>query len=171
MAVHGRDILAEAKCYSTIREAIADCTLVVGTTCRSGLYRSHSQSPREIAPAMVAAARKGKVALIFGPEDHGLSNEDLEHCQLLITIPTASGLSVAERRSGRGDLPVRNLFCLAWHRRRKTTSARRAGKYRAPLRHHARSCSRSAFSTRKIPSICCSRFGGFSDAPVSKRKT
>lgn len=88
MAVHGRDILADAKCYSTIREAIADCTLVVGTTCRPGLYRSHSQTPRDVAPAMVAAAAKNKVALIFGPEDHGLSNKDLEHCQMLITIPT-----------------------------------------------------------------------------------
>jgi len=88
MAAHGRDILADAKCHSTIREAIADCTLVVGTTCRPGLYRSHSQSPREVAPILVAAAEKGKVALILGPEDHGLSNKDLEHCQLLITIPT-----------------------------------------------------------------------------------
>ncbi len=88
MAAHGRDILADAKCRSTIREAIADCTLVVGTTCRPGLYRSHSQSPREVAPILVAAAEKGKVALILGPEDHGLSNKDLEHCQLLITIPT-----------------------------------------------------------------------------------
>lgn len=88
MAVHGRDILADAQCYPTIREAIADCTLVVGTTCRPGLYRSHSQTPREVAPIMIAAAEKGKVALIFGPEDHGLSNKDLEHCQLLITIPT-----------------------------------------------------------------------------------
>ncbi len=87
MAVHGRDILAGAKCYPTIREAIADCTLVVGTTCRPGLYRSHSQTPREVTPAMIEAATKGKVALIFGPEDHGLSNKDLEHCQLLITIP------------------------------------------------------------------------------------
>ena len=88
MAVHGRDILTDAKCYSTIREAIGDCTLVVGTTCRSGLYRRHSQSAREIAPAMVAAAHNGKIALLFGPEDHGLSNKDLEHCQLLLTIPT-----------------------------------------------------------------------------------
>src|ERR1044071_4200044 len=88
MAVHGREILTEAKCYNTIREAIADCTLVVGTTCRSGLYRKHSQPPRELAPSMMAAAQKGKVALICGPEDHGLSNKDLEHCQLLITIPT-----------------------------------------------------------------------------------
>jgi tRNA/rRNA methyltransferase len=88
MAVHGRDILADAKCYASIREAIADCTLVVGTTCRPGLYRSHSQAPRELAPAVATAAQNGKVALLFGPEDHGLSNKDLEHCQLLTTIPS-----------------------------------------------------------------------------------
>jgi tRNA/rRNA methyltransferase len=87
MAVHGRDILGRAKCYDTIREAIADCALVVGTTCRAGLYRRHSQSPRELAPEIAAAALTGKVALVFGPEDHGLSNKDLEHCQLLLTIP------------------------------------------------------------------------------------
>jgi tRNA/rRNA methyltransferase len=88
MAVHGRDILSSAQCFDTIRAAIADCTLVVGTTCRSGLYRNHSQSPREVAPTVVDAAKRGKVALIFGPEDHGLSNKDLEHCQLLVTIPS-----------------------------------------------------------------------------------
>jgi tRNA/rRNA methyltransferase len=88
MAVHGRDILAAAKCYSSIREAVADCTLVVGTTCRSGLYRRHSRTLRELAPEIAAAGHSGKVALIFGPEDHGLSNKDLEHCQMLLTIPT-----------------------------------------------------------------------------------
>jgi tRNA/rRNA methyltransferase len=71
-----------------IRQAVTDCALVVGTTCRSGLYRSHSRTPREVAADIVAAARNGKVALIFGPEDHGLSNKELEHCQLLMTIPT-----------------------------------------------------------------------------------
>jgi len=88
MAVHGRDTLARAKSHVSIREAVADCAMVVGTTCRSGLYRRHSQTPREVAPAIIAAAQKGKVALLFGPEDHGLSNKDLEHCQLLATIPT-----------------------------------------------------------------------------------
>jgi tRNA/rRNA methyltransferase len=87
MAVHGRDILSQAQRYDTIRDAIADCTLVVGTTARSGLYRKHSQTPRELAPAIAAAANNGKVALIFGPEDHGLSNKDIEPCQLLLTIP------------------------------------------------------------------------------------
>jgi tRNA C32,U32 (ribose-2'-O)-methylase TrmJ len=58
MAVHGRDILAEAKLHPTIRAAIADCTLVVGTTCRAGLYRKHSQPPRVLAAEIVAAARR-----------------------------------------------------------------------------------------------------------------
>ena len=87
MAVHGRDVLSNAKFHATIREAIADCHLIVGTTARSGLYRHHSRTPREIAPEIAAAARLGKVALIFGPEDHGLSNKDLAPCQLLMTIP------------------------------------------------------------------------------------
>jgi tRNA/rRNA methyltransferase len=99
MATHGRDVLADAKCYDSIRAAIAECTLVVGTTCRSGLYRRHSRTPREAAPEIAAAAQKAKVALLFGPEDHGLSNKDLEHCQLLVTIPSHPGyqsLNVAQ---------------------------------------------------------------------------
>jgi tRNA/rRNA methyltransferase len=88
MAVHGRDILSQSRCYGSLREAIPDCALVVGTTCRSGLYRRHSEPPRQLAAQIVAAAQTGKVALVFGPEDHGLSNKDLEHCHLLTTIPT-----------------------------------------------------------------------------------
>jgi tRNA/rRNA methyltransferase len=88
MATHGRDILKNTKTYETLREAIADCELVIGTTCRGGLYRRHRQTVHKVAPQIAGAARTGKVALIFGPEDHGLSNKDLEHCQLLITIPT-----------------------------------------------------------------------------------
>lgn len=99
MAVHGRDVLSEAKCYETIRDAIADCRLVVGSTARSGLYRDHSLSPRKAAAAIAAACHNGKVAFIFGPEDHGLSNKDLAACQLLVTIPTDSqyrSLNVAQ---------------------------------------------------------------------------
>lgn len=89
MAVHAKEILRGAQRFGTLREAVADCGLVVGTTCRSGLYRSHSRLPREVAPQIVSAARTGsqQVALVFGPEDHGLSNRDLQHCQWLITIP------------------------------------------------------------------------------------
>ena len=51
-------------------------------------FSGHRQALREVAPQIASAACTGKVALIFGPEDHGLSNKDLEHCQLLVTIPT-----------------------------------------------------------------------------------
>ncbi|MFQ5849722.1 MAG: RNA methyltransferase [Candidatus Binatia bacterium] len=89
MAVHAREILNEARRFRTLREAVADCGLVVGTTCRGGLYRSHSRSAREVALKIVSAARRGsrQVALVFGPEDHGLSNRDLKYCHWLITIP------------------------------------------------------------------------------------
>jgi tRNA/rRNA methyltransferase len=99
MAVHGRDVLSGAKCYETIRAAADDCNLIVGTTARVGLYRNHSRTPREVALEITAAAATGKVALVFGPEDHGLSNKDLEPCQLLVTIPTHSeyqSLNVAQ---------------------------------------------------------------------------
>ncbi|MGH7773927.1 MAG: RNA methyltransferase [Candidatus Binatia bacterium] len=87
MAVHAGEILNGAHRFTTLREAVADCALVVGTTCRAGLYRSHSRSPQEVATKIVAAAHSGKTAIVFGPEDHGLSNRDLKYCQWLITIP------------------------------------------------------------------------------------
>ena len=99
MAVHASEILKEARRFPTLREAVADCGFVVGTTCRGGLYRSHNLSPKEMAPKIVAAARSGKCALVFGPEDHGLNNRDLKHCQALITILTDAGypsLNVAQ---------------------------------------------------------------------------
>jgi tRNA/rRNA methyltransferase len=99
MAVHAGDVLANTQIFTSLRGAIADCGLAVGTTCREGLYRSHSLPPRQVAPKITEAARSGKVALIFGPEDHGLSNQDLQHCQMLITIPASSeyaSLNVAQ---------------------------------------------------------------------------
>ncbi len=90
MAAHAREILHGAKRFTTLREAVADCGLVVGTTCRSGLYRSHSRLLREMAPDIVSAAHHPtrSVALVFGPEDHGLDNRDLRHCHSLMTIPS-----------------------------------------------------------------------------------
>lgn len=89
MAVHAEDVLTRAGRYESLAEAVADCGLVVGTTCRQGLYRRAAQAPREAAPRLVAAAETNRVALVFGPEDHGLSNEDLKRCQQLIMIPSA----------------------------------------------------------------------------------
>jgi tRNA/rRNA methyltransferase len=88
MAVHAGDVLASARTVDSLVEAVADCGLVVGTTCRGGLYRCAADPPRAIAPEILACASNGPVALVFGPEDHGLTNADLKYCQRLITIPT-----------------------------------------------------------------------------------
>ena len=64
MAVHAKDILERARRFDSLREAVADCGLVVGTTRRGGLYRSHSRSPREgarrLAPSPPRAGRNAR---------------------------------------------------------------------------------------------------------------
>jgi len=90
MAVHARDVLDNMQVHTSLRTAVADCGLIVGTTCRSGLYRESALTPRTLAPHIVAAAARNRVALVFGPEDSGLSNDDLRCCQWLVTIPTDS---------------------------------------------------------------------------------
>lgn len=82
-------ILENRRVFPTLAAAVADCGLVVGATARLGLYRSHSQTPRDLAPKILETAQAHKVALVFGPEDNGLSNKDLALCTQLVQIPTA----------------------------------------------------------------------------------
>lgn len=89
MAAHGREVLARAARYADLGAAVHDCTLSIGTTCRRGLYRSAAQPLRAAISGLAAANPQGRVAFVFGPEDYGLSNDDLRYCQRLITIPTA----------------------------------------------------------------------------------
>lgn len=88
MAVHARDVLDTMHLFPSLREAVADCGLVIGTTCRPGLYRDGAVTPRLLAPHIVTMAQANRVALVFGPEDSGLTNSDLQLCHQLITIPT-----------------------------------------------------------------------------------
>lgn len=90
MACHAGDILESRSTVQSLAEAVSDCSAVFGTTCRTGLYRQHVKSPREWAPRAVEAAHAGRVALVFGREDNGLSNEELALCTHLIRIPTAT---------------------------------------------------------------------------------
>ncbi len=89
MAVHARDVLDSARIYTTLGNAVADCSVTVGTTCREGLYRSSVVPLREAAGDLVRMAEANRIALIFGPEDTGLTNRELKHCQRLITIPAS----------------------------------------------------------------------------------
>jgi tRNA/rRNA methyltransferase len=97
-AVGAGQVLAEARRFDRLEEAIADCALVVGTTAIGERGLARPVLPlRKAAPAMLAelaAAELGtelgaarRVALLFGSEKTGLTNEQLSHCQLLLTIP------------------------------------------------------------------------------------
>jgi tRNA/rRNA methyltransferase len=87
LAVHADDILANHRRVETLSEAIADCSWAVGTTARGGLYRQHVKTPREVAPELLKLAAQGRVALVFGREDKGLTNEEIGICTHLIRIP------------------------------------------------------------------------------------
>ncbi|MGO9455074.1 MAG: RNA methyltransferase [Candidatus Binataceae bacterium] len=89
MAVHADDVLAAATVYDDLASALADCAITVGTTCRPGPYRSGAISMREAGRDLVALAATNRIAIVFGSEDHGLTNDELKLCYRLVTIPTA----------------------------------------------------------------------------------
>jgi tRNA/rRNA methyltransferase len=91
MAVHGRDLLMSAAIYPDLISALEDRTLVVGTTARTGPYRSDARPVREVCAGLSASGEHNRIALVFGPEDFGLTNQELKLCQRLVTIPTAPG--------------------------------------------------------------------------------
>jgi len=99
MAVHARDVLDGARRFGTLSDAIADCSVAVGTTCRSGPYRNDARSIRSEAATLVNLAASNRIAVIFGTEDRGLTNRELKLCQRLVTIPGAAAyrsLNVAQ---------------------------------------------------------------------------
>ncbi len=74
--------------------AVAPCTLVAATTARTGGWRRQLLSPEKIAPMLIERLAEGEeCALVFGSEDRGLENADLEHCGQLVTIATAADAS------------------------------------------------------------------------------
>ncbi|MGH7932520.1 MAG: RNA methyltransferase [Candidatus Binataceae bacterium] len=89
MAVHASDVLDGAHTYASLAAALEDRTRTVGTTCRSGPYRSGLSPIRTVATELIGASAANRVAIVFGPEDSGLSNQELKLCQRLVTIPTA----------------------------------------------------------------------------------
>jgi len=90
MAANATDILDRARVCSELREAVGDCGLVVGTTARPRQMAWRVLEPREAAVEICRAGATGEVALLFGSERSGLTNQEIEQCQMLVTIPTGS---------------------------------------------------------------------------------
>lgn len=89
MAVHADDVLDRARIFPDLAAALGDRTLTVGTTCRSGPYRSETRAIRDAAATFIADGAANRIAMVFGPEDFGLTNLEIALCQRLVTIPTA----------------------------------------------------------------------------------
>jgi TrmH family RNA methyltransferase len=85
------DILDNARVVGTLGEAIADCVYTAGASARSRAIDWPSLEPRACAARLLEEAGRGPVAVVFGPEKSGLSNADLDLCDVLLTIPTNPG--------------------------------------------------------------------------------
>ncbi|NCP63866.1 MAG: tRNA (cytosine(32)/uridine(32)-2'-O)-methyltransferase TrmJ [Paraglaciecola sp.] len=87
LAAGAGDVLASAKQVSTLAEAIQGCGLVVGTSARSRTLPWPMLEPRECGVKLVSEVRQYPVALVFGRENNGLSNEELQQCHFHVCIP------------------------------------------------------------------------------------
>lgn len=82
------DVLATAQVCTTLEEATQDCRLVVGASARTRSIPCPVISPDECARRVCVESRQGRVAVVFGCEQSGLSNAEIDHCQFLVRIPT-----------------------------------------------------------------------------------
>lgn len=87
------DLLEGAQVYASLEEAIGDAALVVGTSARQRRIPWPSVTARQLA-AQVASEQQTSIAILFGREDRGLTNEELQRCHLHVSIPTNSDYGV-----------------------------------------------------------------------------
>ena len=86
---HARGLLESARIVDDLPAALQGCVCVYGTTARTGGWRKGIMTPTTAAPLVVDDLRGGgRVAIVFGPEDRGLTNEETALCSRLVTIPT-----------------------------------------------------------------------------------
>jgi tRNA/rRNA methyltransferase len=91
MALAARPILESAVVCADLAQALSGFGFVAGTTRRGGSARRGRATPRQLAAELPLVAGANDVAILFGREDSGLTNEELQYCQRLVTIPSSEG--------------------------------------------------------------------------------
>jgi len=86
-SMHARDIMEKARVYKSFDEAAADFDFLVGTTAKVAGDGNKLRTPVFPEELRNAAESKGRIGLLFGREDCGLLNEELERCDMQVTIP------------------------------------------------------------------------------------
>ena len=96
--VHSANIIKNIEIYSDLEKALGAFEYVVGTTARLGAMRPALLTPKSLAGNLVSITQKNRVAILFGPEDRGLSNDHLRFCHTIATIPSSefSSLNLAQ---------------------------------------------------------------------------
>ncbi len=87
------DILMQATVHESLDEALEGCSLVVGTTARPRSLYLPELEPRACADKIIGESVSGRVAVLFGREDSGLTNGELDRCNVLMRIPTSQDYS------------------------------------------------------------------------------
>ena len=91
MATHAaRDVVEKIGIYDDLDSALSQFQYIVGTTARLGSRRQVIQSPSRLAEHLVSISQYNQIGILFGPEDRGLTNEDVWNCNVLLNIPTSS---------------------------------------------------------------------------------
>jgi len=107
------DVLARVRSFGSLDEGLAGCVHVVGLTARGRTAKRNQQRPREAGAEITALAEDGLVALLFGREDKGLSNEALDRCHRVVTIPSEASYAAIimmyelALAGGAGDRPFK----------------------------------------------------------------
>jgi tRNA/rRNA methyltransferase len=89
LATHGLKVLDAARIVPELGDAVSDCVFTLATSAlTAGIHRKGMiGTPVELMPQLVSAAARGPVALVFGPEPHGLSNDEIGRCHGMVHIP------------------------------------------------------------------------------------
>ena len=157
MATSARDILEKAEIHPTLEKSLRGYRWIAGTSARKGRNRGPFVTPREICPEIITHARTIPVAILFGREDKGLTNEELAPCHALITLPTHSALRSLnlaqavmlvcyELYLASLSTPPENLCFPPWRSFRKWKGCSRIWKNSSCI---------SVSSTPRIPSALC----------------
>jgi TrmH family RNA methyltransferase len=91
MAMEGRAILESAIAYDRFEDALQDCALAIATTRRVGRRKITFMVPQAAAQALAGLETDGRVAIVFGSEDNGLTNEQVQRCDWVVYIPGEPG--------------------------------------------------------------------------------
>ena len=83
------ELIRKMEVYEDLKEALGPYRYVVGTTARMGSLRPVIAGPRRLAESLLPISQKNHIAFLFGPEDRGLTNEQLRNCHTVVKIPTA----------------------------------------------------------------------------------